>query len=635
MKRAETASGGLTGWLLDLPRPVKRLLALGHDGAVCLFSVWLAFYLRLGFWPPVHTYPMHPMIASVVLALPVFIALGLYRAIFRYSDAQALVAIFRAVALYAVPFALIYTVVGVRNVPRTIGIIQPIVLLLMIGGSRMLVRLLLAESYTAIWRSGGARRVLIYGAGQAGRELASVIATSREMRLAGFVDDNPALWGGTLAGVPVLSPDKLAREVARREIDDILLAIPSASRARRGEILQALRALDVQVRTLPSVIDLARGHISVSDLRQPDIEDLLGRAAVPPDEALLRRAITGRTVMVTGAGGSIGSELARQIAGLGPSALVLVDQGEYNLYAIHLELAGLAAGMEQPPRLVPLLASVCDGRRMDEIMAAWRPATVIHAAAYKHVPLVEDNVVEGVRNNVLGTRTTARAAMAAGVESFVLVSTDKAVRPTNVMGASKRLAEMVLQALADSGAGPTRLSMVRFGNVLGSSGSVVPLFRRQIAEGGPVTITHPEITRYFMTIPEAAQLVLQAGAMAQGGEVFVLDMGEPVRIADLARNMIELSGLSVRDEANPAGDIAIAVTGLRPGEKLYEELLIGGDARPTGHPRILCASEKFLPAERLEAALLRLEAALDAGDGAAVRAILRELVPEFRPSVES
>ena len=624
--------GVITGWLLDLPRPAKRLLALAHDAAVCLFSVWLAFYLRLGFWPPVHTYPMHPMIASVVLALPVFIALGLYRAIFRYSDAQALVAIFRAVALYAIPFALIYTVVGVRNVPRTIGIIQPIVLLLMIGGSRMFVRLLLEESYTAIWRKGSARRVLIYGAGQAGRELASAIARSREMRLAAFVDDDPALWGGTLAGVPVLSPDKLAREVARREIDDILLAIPSASRARRAEILQALRALDVQVRTLPSVIDIARGHISVSDLRQPGIEDLLGRAPVPPDEALLRRAISGRTVMVTGAGGSIGSELARQIAGLGPSALVLVDQGEYNLYAIHLELTRQVAGMDQPPALVPLLASVCDARRMDEIMQAWRPATVIHAAAYKHVPLVEGNVVEGVRNNVLGTRTTARAAMAAGVESFVLVSTDKAVRPTNVMGASKRLAEMVLQAMAEAGDGKTRLSMVRFGNVLGSSGSVVPLFRRQIAEGGPVTITHPDITRYFMTIPEAAQLVLQAGAMAQGGEVFVLDMGEPVRIADLARNMIELSGLSVRDEANPAGDIAIAVTGLRPGEKLYEELLIGDDTRPTGHPRILCASEQFLTADRLDAALLRLEAVLDSGDGEAARAILCELVPEFRPA---
>ncbi len=618
--------------ILGLPRAVKRAIALGADAALCVASVWLAFYLRLGFWPEQLRYPLHPAVTAIILALPIFVVFGLYRAIFRYAGWEALVAIARAVLLYAIPFSLIYTAFGVKGVPRTVGLIQPILLFMLVAGVRLAARLVFEESYTAFWHRGTLPRVLIYGAGRAGRELAGALGSSREMRLVGFIDDDEALWGATLRGVPILSPESLAGEVSAREVTDILLAIPSATRTRRGEILHDLRELGLHVRTLPSMIDIARGTISVSDLREPDIEDLLGRASVPPDTALLRRNIEGKTVMVTGAGGSIGSELCRQILASEPAVLLLVDQGEYNLYAIHMELSRLAAaGADHVPVLIPLLASVCDERRIDAILASWRPATVIHAAAYKHVPLVEHNATEGIRNNVIGTRTLAQAAQRHGVENFVLISTDKAVRPTNIMGATKRCSEMVLQALQQLGSS-TVFAMVRFGNVLGSSGSVIPLFRTQIAAGGPVTITHQEITRYFMTIPEAAQLVLQAGAMAQGGEVFVLDMGDPVRIQDLARNMIELSGLKVRDDQRPDGDIEIRVTGLRPGEKLYEELLIGDRPSPSQHPRIFQAHEAFLAWRELEGHLDQLTTALDAGDAARARNLLRRIVPEFQPN---
>jgi len=419
-------------------------------------------------------------------------------------------------------------------------------------------------------------------------------------------------------------------------VTDILLAIPSSTRARRAEIVTQLRDVNVHVRTLPSVLDIARGAVSVSDLKDLEIEDLLGRSPIPPDEHLLRTNITGKIVMVTGAGGSIGSELCRQIIRQSPALLLLVDLSEFNLYAIHKELSRVVADSENVEgaddiALLPLLASVSDARRMEEIISTWLPDTIYHAAAYKHVPLVEHNAVEGIRNNVYGTLTTARLARQYRTASFVLISTDKAVRPTNIMGTSKRLAEMVLQAMHEEG-GQTCFSMVRFGNVLGSSGSVVPLFRDQISSGGPITITHADITRYFMTIPEAAQLVLQAGAMATGGDVFVLDMGEPVRIVDLARNMIELSGLTVRDEETPDGDIAIDIVGLRPGEKLYEELLIGNDPIPSSHPRIMRSHEHFLPWRELGGHFASLSAALDAGDAAAARATIRMIVPEYQPN---
>jgi len=622
--------------MLALPRTLKRAVALCFDAALCILTVWLAFYLRLDEWVALsgdgRWAPQWAAIGSLAFALPIFVVSGLYRAIFRYAGWQASLAVTRAMAIYAVLYVAVFTAIGIPGVPRTVGLIQPMLLFLAVAGSRLLVRFWLGGLYRNILRRSELPRALIYGAGSAGMQLAAGLINSQEMRVVGYLDDDARLQGHVLNGLPVYAPDDLPELVATRAIRDVLLAIPSANRQRRGEILNRMRALHVAVRTLPSMAELAQGKVTVSDLREPDIEDLLGRAPVAPNQLLLSRNIRDKVVLVTGAGGSIGSELCRQIVRLAPARLLLVEQSEFALYALHQELLSL---LPEAGQLVPLLASVRDAARMREIMATWRPQTLYHAAAYKHVPLVEHNPAEGIRNNVFGTLTAARAAMAAGVADFVLISTDKAVRPTNVMGASKRLAEMVLQALAVQSSA-TRFTMVRFGNVLGSSGSVVPKFRQQIREGGPITLTHPDVTRFFMTIPEAAQLVIQAGAMGgsagEGGEVFVLDMGEPVRIADLARRMVELSGLTVRAAAEPHGDIEIRITGLRPGEKLYEELLIGDNPQPTSHPRIMKASEDFLPLAALEARLAALQAKLDANDVPAIRSLLGELVSGYQPT---
>lgn len=611
---------------LALPRWSKQVLAVLLDACICVASVQLSFYLRLGEWVRIGDGPMLPIVASLILCFPIFVSCGLYRAIFRYAEAAAIAAIVRAVAIFALPFSLIFTLVGIDGVPRTIGFIQPILLFILVALSRVMIRVL-AQGNDGQGPAYRAPQVLIYGAGSAGRQLASALKASREMRLVGFVDDDPKLWRSTMNGVPIFSPDALETLVAKNDVTDILLALPSAGRSRRADILKELQPLGLHVRTLPGMLEIASGRVSVSDLKDLEIEDLLGRPTVPPDAGLMGRNIVDKVVLVTGAGGSIGSELCRQIAASGPAALLLVEMNEYNLYAIHHEL------VEHHPDLTitPLMASVADGRRMEEIISIWRPDTIYHAAAYKHVPLVEQNVIEGIRNNVIGTLTTARIAAAHGVRAFVLISTDKAVRPTNIMGTTKRLSELILQGLQSAG-GETCFSMVRFGNVLGSSGSVVPLFRRQIAAGGPITLTHPDITRYFMTIPEAANLVLQAGAMATGGDVFVLDMGSPIRIIDLARNMVALSGLHVRDAESPDGDIAIEFVGLRPGEKLYEELLIGDNPTPSDHPRILRTHEHFLPLATLEGYIDQLGAILERGDAAAACALLREVVPEYRPN---
>lgn len=633
-------SASAVNFVLGWPRWFKRVFALSVDAILCVVSVWISIYLRIGEWPTAPNWPIQPVVASIVIALPIFIVSGLYRAIFRYGGQAAFMQIARAMVLYTVPFAIIYTFIGVDGVPRTVGLIQPIVLFMAVASSRLAAQAIFRSDYTDLWQEGGLPRVLIYGAGQSGRELSAAIASSNEMRQIGFIDDDPSLWGAMLRGLPILSPADLPVEVERRQISDILLAIPSATRTRRAAIIQELQSLKVHVRTLPSFLELARGTVSVSDLREPEIEDLLSRTPVPPDEALLRRNIEGKVVMVTGAGGSIGSELCRQIMRNNPAMLVLVDHAEFNLYSIHSELLRMVADADASlPVPIALLASVCDERRMEAIFAAWNPSTVIHAAAYKHVPLVEQNAVEGVRNNVMGTLTVARLAQKHDVEHFMLISSDKAVRPTNIMGATKRLAELVLQALQDEADGAPQasgrrmtFSMVRFGNVLGSSGSVIPLFREQIAQGGPVTITHKDITRYFMTVSEAAQLVLQAGAMARGGDVFLLDMGEPVRIYDLARNIIELSGLKVRDAETPDGEIEIRVTGLRPGEKLYEELLIDENPEPSEHPRIFRAREACLSWHDLSAHLTEMVVAVEQGNAEAARDLLRRVVPEFQPN---
>ncbi len=621
--------------LLALPRTVKRTLVVSSDAVLCALTVFLAFGLQLDGWPQWSGGLLVAVAVSLVFALPIFGLLGLYRAIFRYAGWAALLAVLQAVALYGALYIAVFTLVGVPGVPRSVGLAQPLLLLLGVGGSRIVARTWLGGYYRGRRRMAGLPRVLIYGAGAAGRQLATVLNHSHEMVPIAFVDADPTLIGNTINSLLVCAPDDLSHVVKQFDISDVLLAIPSVSRDRRNEIINSLRALSVRVRTLPGLVDLAQGRVQAADLRDLDIEDLLGRDPVAPNQILLNRNVRGKVVMVTGAGGSIGSELCRQIIALAPRTLLLVDASEFALYSVHQELQ---AKVEQEIVLVPLLASVQDARRMDEIIGTWRPHTVYHTAAYKHVPLVEHNPVEGLRNNVLGTLTASRVAAAHGVANFVLISTDKAVRPTNVMGASKRLAEMVLQSMAAERIGSsergTCFSMVRFGNVLGSSGSVVPLFRDQIQQGGPITLTHEEITRYFMTIPEAAQLVIQSGAMASGGEVFLLEMGEPVRIIDLARRMVELSGLTVRDETNSDGDVEIIVTGLRPGEKLYEELLIGDNPEPTQHARIMKAHEEHPSWSRVEAAVESLVSALDTNDVMAIREILIDLVPGYAPGEE-
>jgi FlaA1/EpsC-like NDP-sugar epimerase len=617
--------------VLALPRWSKTLIVLVLDSSLCVLAVWLAYYLRLGEFVTLSGVAFLAALISIGIALPIFVLSGLYRAIFRYSGWPALLAVGRAIIIYGLLYASIITAIGIEDVPRTVGVIQPILLLIFVGSSRAFANIWLGDKYRGILRRSARSKALVYGAGLTGRQLVAALANNHEMQVVGFLDDDDRLHGHVLNGQPIYNPADLIDLAQALNISNVLLAMPSLSRIRRTEILSQIRTARVAVRTLPSVTDLAQGKVNISDLRELDIDDLLCRELVMPNHILLAMNVLGKVVMVTGAGGSIGSELCRQILKIGPSKLLLIEHNEFALYSIHQELEEKLSDREIT--IVPLLASVKDKERMHEIMSSWHPYIVYHAAAYKHVPLVEHNPAEGIKNNVFGTVRTALAAVENGVSNFVLISTDKAVRPTNIMGASKRLAEMALQALAVITTG-TKFSMVRFGNVLGSSGSVVPRFRQQIRDGGPITLTHPEITRYFMTIPEASQLVIQAGAMAKGGDVFVLDMGQSVKIMDLACRMIELSGLTLKDEQNPDGDIAIEITGLRPGEKLYEELLIGNNPKPTAHPRIIKAQEEFIPWIELESRLNSLEMAVNVNDIALIRMIMEKLVAGYTPSDE-
>ena len=621
--------------ILGLPRVAKRLIVLLVDAGICILSVYFAFYLRVGEWVPLFSgsswNPLLVLEVSILLSLPIFLAFGLYREIFRYSGWFAFLTLLRAMCLYAFIFAVIFTVIGIEGVPRTVGLIQPIVLVMLVGASRAFASYWLSNSYRKQLKLSAVPHVLIYGAGDAGRQLMGALSHSYEMQVVGFLDDDPKLQGSTLGGRRIYSPERLIDLTASLDVSEVLLAIPSASRFRRNQIIKLMRDAKVGIQTLPSMSDLASGKISTQDLRSLDIDDLLGRELVLPDSDLLTKNSFSKTVMVTGAGGSIGGELCRQIMEQAPKTLLLVEQSEYALYQIHHEISTRIenhGGLNV--QIVPLLASVTNPDRMRIIVGEWQPDVIYHAAAYKHVPLVEANVVEGIRNNTIGTLTVAQIAIELGVPHFILISTDKAVRPTNVMGASKRLAEMILQALAQS-ASKTKFSMVRFGNVLNSSGSVVPKFRQQIKDGGPVTVTDLRMTRYFMTIPEAAQLVIQAGALATGGDVFLLDMGEPVKIVDLARRMIELSGLDVKDAQNLEGDIEIEEIGLRPGEKLYEELLIDGNPEKTIHPRVFKSHEDFLPWSELELKVQQISQAIEKNDDQALIALLKELVSGYKP----
>lgn len=630
------SSVALSDWALDLPRPAKRAIAVLIDIALCFLSVAAAFSLRLDGWSAPTLLQSASYVASVLIAIPIFVSMGLYRAIFRHAGRGAMYTVFKACMLYSLIYAAVFALIRVPEVPRSIGILQPILFGIGIAATRLLAHYLLGGGYQAQLRSRTRRRVLIFGAGAAGRQLATALSSSFEMDLVGFVDDDRRLHGHLLDGKRIYAASSLRDLIERLGINDLLLAMPSAPRSRRAEIVDGLRGSNISIQTVPGLMDIAHGRIKVQDLREVDIVDLLGRETVPPDQLLLSRNILNKVVMVTGAGGSIGSELCRQIIALRPRILILFENSEFNLYMIGQDLnkRNCDEAGQNLTKLVSILGSVQDAPLLAAVFETWRPDTIYHVAAYKHVPIVEQNPAAAVLNNVHGTMLLANQAIASGTGNFVLVSTDKAVRPTNVMGTTKRLAELVLQALAADGP-VTCFSMVRFGNVLGSSGSVVPLFRQQINAGGPVTLTHEDITRYFMTIPEAALLVIQAGAMAKGGEVFVLDMGEPVRILDLARRMIELSGLRVRDERCPEGDIAIECIGLRPGEKLYEELLIDNNAKPTTHPRIMMAKERYLPMVRLEPELRALFASSQSGDVQAVVRSLSRLVPESRISFEN
>ena len=620
----------MTQRVLNWPREVKQLTVLALDVVLALISTWLAFGLRFDVWGRPVDAQWYVYILAPVLALPIFVRFGLYRAIFRYTGQAALNATAKAVLLYSLLLTTILLSQHWQGVPRTLGVLQPLFFLILVGLSRAIARFWLA-GIPVLGSGHHDGRLLIYGAGTAGVQTASALQVSGQFKLVGFVDDDDTKVGRSINGLPIFASENMLTLVPRHKITDILLAMPTATRERRNKIIQSLEGLPVHVRSLPSMADLTSGKVTVQDFRELDIEDLLGREPVPPRTDLLAHDLAGQVVLVSGAGGSIGSELTRQIVEQKPRQLLLLDHNEFGLYSIHQELQALCRNLGSQVELVPLLASVSNPERLQAVFAEYRPVTVYHAAAYKHVPMVEDNPGEGVRNNVFGTLNMAQAAVDAGVRRFVLISTDKAVRPTNVMGATKRMAELVLQAFAAKHT-QTLFSMVRFGNVLGSSGSVVPLFRRQLASGGPLTVTDAEVTRYFMTIPEAAQLVLQAGAMGQGGDVFVLDMGEPIKIIDLARRMLHLSGLSERSQAHPEGDIEISITGLRPGEKLYEELLIGDNPEPTEHPRIMKAREPFLPWMELQTELEVLRLAADQNNGSAIKAIFLRHVQGYQPS---
>lgn len=608
--------------LINLPRKSKQLFMLALDAFLLPIALWSAIVLRQ--YPNVPDIDWRVFVFLPILTIPIFVNLGLYRAVIRYMEDKVVFTIMIGVALSTVVLVLMEHFIEPERLSGATYILYAMMSLLYVGGSRMIMRGYIRRMGRE--ECGDAVPIAIYGAGMAGMQLLSALRLSRGFRPVAFFDDSPDLQGSVVGGVKVHSPKKLSEKLKELSVKRVFLAIPSASRTNRQEIVMRLERERMEVMTIPDISELMSGKARIEQVRQISLEDLLGRDPVEPDPELLSACIRGKVVMVTGAGGSIGSELCRQVMLQSPKRLIMFELSEFALYSIDQELRSLAKDVE----IVPILGSVTHRRRIADVMKTFGVQTVYHAAAYKHVPLVEQNIIEGVRNNVFGTWYAATAASEAGIESFIMISTDKAVRPTNVMGASKRFAELILQGLSREG-GNTRFCMVRFGNVLGSSGSVVPLFRKQIQDGGPVTVTHAEITRYFMTIPEAAQLVMQAGSMGQGGDVFVLDMGKPVRIVDLARKMIHLSGLTIRDEEHPEGDIDIEFTGLRPGEKLYEELLIGEHVLGTRHPQIMRAEERELPWSALQQYLEKLDFACHGFDCRKVRDILLEVVDGYLP----
>ncbi len=614
--------------LISAPRATKRIITYIVDVGIHIFAYVFALYLTfksIDIGTIDSSFYVHSFI-TIFASIMLLAILGFYRAVNRFISFKILITVSIATVLSSIAYYLLGKILAVEYVVASSMVIYGTVLCILLGGSRLLVR-----SYFSTRYNTQKKRVVIYGAGAAGRQLATSLFSGSEYYPIAFIDDDKALNGVVIQGIRVHNSEALKSIVENNDVEKVLLALPSISRAQRKLIISRLEKAGAAVQTIPGMADIVAGKMKIDEFQDVDIEDLLGRDSVPPLQDLLDKNIRNKVVMVTGAGGSIGSELCRQIIFLKPRLLILYDISEYSLYSIDKELQELCIQFELECLIRPILGTVVDIRKLEKVMEHFVVNTVYHAAAYKHVPMVEHNVVEGVNNNIYGTLNTALAAIEARVENFVLISTDKAVRPTNVMGATKRVAELVLQGLAMTKS-ETCFSMVRFGNVLGSSGSVVPLFKKQIKSGGPVTVTHPDITRYFMTIPEAAQLVIQAGAMAQGGDVFVLDMGEPVKIAELAERLILLMGLEIRNEENPEGDIEIMFTGLRPGEKLYEELLVGTNVEGTNHPRIMTAREKSLPWSEVDACLKNLRFACENCDQIRIRDLLATMPTDYMPN---
>jgi len=629
MEPIDNPASSLHYRLMTMSRNRKKLIMVLADLVALPLAIWSAFALRLSDWWPIDymAQAWWLFLVTPALGLLIFMKLGLYRAIVRFMGAQAIWAVTKGVLLLALIMWSTAFFFQLEGFPRSVPVNFALLSLVYVGGSRLLVR----NYYHWLLKTYIEKEpVLIYGAGGAGAQLATALTGGREFMPVGFLDDEKSLWGSTVGGMRVYSPLGLSETIEQLGVTHVLLALPSISMGERKRILENLSEYPVHVKTIPSMPEIVSGE-SVDALREVDPEDLLGREPVPPIPDLIEKSIQDKVVMVSGAGGSIGSEICRQVLDSSPKALILYELSEFSLYSIEQELNQRLKESSKTIPIYSILGSVLERDRVHKVISRFGVQTVYHAAAYKHVPIVERNLFQGVCNNTLGTRVMAEVADELEIERFVLISTDKAVRPTNVMGATKRLAELVLQDLASSGS-KTVFSMVRFGNVLGSSGSVVPLFRKQIEAGGPVTVTHPDITRYFMTIPEAASLVIQAGSMARGGDVFVLDMGESVRIVDLARRMIQLMGYEVKSVDTPRGDISVEFTGLRPGEKLYEELLIGDEVIGTEHPKIMRAQEERLDSSELAEILRDLEVAAVDGSCTQGRLLLQRAVSGFSPS---
>ena len=613
--------------IINLPRYAKMIIAIIIDIGLCILSTWLAFYLRIEQFIQINDVTILAFEISILLAIPIFWISGLYKTIFRFAGSSTMFTVFVAITAYSLLYFAAISIYGIQGIPRSIGIIQPILLFLTISASRIFIKFLFFNNFK---NSKNKKEVLIYGAGDAGRQLLTSLENNSEMKVVGFLDDNQQFHNQSILGQTVYDPLNIDKLIYLKNIDLVLLAIPSISRQKRNQIIDDLNKYKISVKTLPSIQDIVDGKVSISDIKDLTIEDLLSREQVQPNLELLSKNITSKVVLVTGAGGSIGSELCCQIIKLKPKKLLLLELNEFVLYKICEELKKI----DQNIKIIPLLINVQDKSKIEELFKTFNIDTVYHAAAYKHVPLVEENICESVKNNVLGTIVVAQTVLKYNISNFVLISSDKAVRSTNIMGATKRLAEICVQSLYDNQNQQSKFAIVRFGNVLESSGSVIPKFKKQIKEGGPVTLTHPDITRYFMTITEASQLVIQAGAMAEKCEVFILDMGESVKIKDLINKMIKLSGLSIKDSKNLEGDIEIKITGLRPGEKLYEELLMGENPLKTYHEKIQKAQDPFTPFNKLKIDLDSLSSLIEENRIKDVKDMLCKLVPSYQSNTK-